>query len=139
MDKTTRQTLQETPKRPLFLGIHRRVVDTKGRVAIPTKWRIPRGTEFVATMHRDAHMSIQRLEAWEADHPAHQTRTDDEMKSLRRELASVESVKTDSQGRISIPAWMQAKGMLVDAVTILGAGSTFEVWNTEALEERNKQ
>ncbi|MGO8948165.1 MAG: division/cell wall cluster transcriptional repressor MraZ [Ktedonobacterales bacterium] len=117
----------------MFLGEYLHSLDSKGRIAIPARFRskIERGA--VLTRGIDACLYIYPMEIWEqkareldaADINPRQRRLIE-----RRFFGMALEVELDSQGRIVIPARFRQYAGLGSEATVIGTRDRFEIWST---------
>ena len=115
------------------LGKHSRVVDSKGRVALPASFResfdelaylakAPGDSCVAVYLPQDFERAIERLEALLREGEASQN-------EYRQFTASVVEVAFDAQGRFMLPKELRAAAELEGKVVVVGVGSRIEIWN----------
>jgi MraZ protein len=126
----------------LFLSTFTNKVDRKGRVSVPASFRTslsglgasPNGTFVLfpsphypalegCTLERMQEFAA-RLDALEQFSPEH-----DELSTL---FASSHQLSLDSEGRVGLPEELMAEAKITEAVSFVGAGGTFQLWEPEA-------
>ncbi len=123
----------------MFLGMHQRTLDEKGRLSLPSGFRELLAQTCIVTRLADGQAlgvypeehfaaSVQRLREKISDGEANQ---DD----LRRFAGNAEPLKIDNQGRITIPAALRDGVGLTRDVTVAGVVDRFEIWDPTAFEE----
>lgn len=119
----------------MFLGRFEHSVDTKGRVAVPARFRDKLQGELIITRGNDRCLYLFTQESWEplaAKLDALPT-GDSDARNLRRAVFSAaEPVEIDKQGRIIIPDHLRQYGGINGNVAIIGLGQYIEIWNQEA-------
>jgi transcriptional regulator MraZ len=110
-------------------------MDEKGRVALPAAFRKEAAGELVL-MHGwdDDHLTLMPQPVWTQllDRLMELRRTDETMaNAVRRLLARAAEVTPDKQGRILVPAPLQAAASLSGAVVVHGNIDRIELWNPD--------
>jgi MraZ protein len=120
---------------PLLLGTYTPRLDSKGRLALPSKFRSQLAGEFViargqerclyllpAREFRRLAVSIQRAHV--SDKPTRDY--------LRVFLSGASEEKMDRQGRIVIPPVLRDYAHLQRDVAVIGVGTRAEIWDEKA-------
>jgi MraZ protein len=121
-----------------FVDDHRRNVDEKGRVIIPSEYRKQLGSEFIAARGFDKQISLYPLAEWEKhfDKYADGDETDPEVRKKQRIMSSTAShVKQDNQGRTNIPQKLREYAGIKSTVCFIGVTNRIEVWDADEYEE----
>jgi MraZ protein len=118
----------------MFLGEYVHSVDSKGRVAVPARFRskIERGA--VLTRGVDSCLYVYPMEVWEQKaRELDAAITNPRQRRLveRRFFGMAFEVELDGQGRIVVPARFRQYAGLNGEATIVGARDRFEIWSTE--------
>ena len=129
----------------MLIGSFEHMLDAKGRVFIPAKWRENVGDTLVITLGllesaTATCLSGMSLEEWERF--SHKLSalpvTDVKGQSIRRKLYSMAAAcEIDKQGRILIPAQLRELTGLNKDATLIGVGERVEIWNPETLAAYN--
>lgn len=111
-------------------------MDEKGRVALPAAFRREAEGDPLVLMHGwdDAHLTLMPPAVWTElqSRLLEARRTDPVMaNAVRRLLAEATEVVPDKQGRILVPAALQAAAGLSGAVLMHGNIDRVELWNPE--------
>ena len=122
----------------MFLGEFQYVLDAKGRIFIPAKFREALGEKFVITRGIDSCLAVYPEDEWKKytdkinDLPASQARR------IRRFVyAGASESEVDSHGRTVIPQNLREYAGIDKDVYITGAGSYIEIWSQEGwIKER---
>ncbi|MEO0092437.1 MAG: division/cell wall cluster transcriptional repressor MraZ [candidate division WOR-3 bacterium] len=131
-----------------FRGLYRYALDSKGRVAIPARYRriLPatENTELLLNIGLDKTVEVHPPEEWEKfenDILLRLSKFHVDSLRLRRYLESnVEFVKLDAQGRILIPSrFLKYAEISSGEVVIAGVGNYFEIWNPQIFDEYHKK
>ena len=121
----------------MFLGTHTPRLDDKGRLILPARFRdqlapglvLTRGQErclYVFTTAEFARLHEQLRQA-----PTSSKQARDYLRVL---LSGASDEMPDKQGRITIPTQLRTYAGLDREVTVIGAGSRVEIWDTPAWE-----
>ena len=126
----------------MFLGEYQPNLIDKARVALPAKLRDQLTSKHVV-LTRGFEKCLFGYESsdWESeskkqlDNPISDSKT----RKLKRYLYSgAVSVSLDSQGRFIIPKNLKDYADIKSAVTVIGAGDHFELWDTKLWEAHLK-
>jgi MraZ protein len=135
-----------SPVSDLFSGTVDYALDDKGRVTVPSNWRlkgVPTETFHLVPDSKGACLRIMRRERFAKFGEDAQTKLGLDEKAhrvfMRQFYANSAEVATDKQGRINIPKEYCERLGLRGTVTLVGAGDVIEVWNKQALAKRNAQ
>ena len=130
-----------------FLGTHLNRLDTKGRVSIPSTFRagLRAGSDTgeCAVVLRPSH-THSCIEAWPIEVFSALTapveRLDlfsEEQDDLTTALyADAHRLEADKEGRVLLPEMLVAHAGLTDAVSFMGKGRTFQIWEPAAAARR---
>ena len=130
-----------------FLGTHLNRLDTKGRVSIPSTFRagLRAGSDTggCAVVLRPSH-THSCIEAWPLEVfsalAAPVERLDlfsEEQDDLTTALyADAHRLEADKEGRVLLPEMLVAHAGLTDAVSFMGKGRTFQIWEPAAAARR---
>jgi MraZ protein len=119
----------------MFLGRFEHSVDSKGRVAVPARFRGLLSGELIMTRGNDGCLYLFTEQSWEplaAKLNALPT-GDEDARNLRRAVfSSAEPVELDKQGRVIIPDHLRQYASITGEVSIIGLGEYIEIWDTES-------
>lgn len=118
-----------------FVGEYLHTVDSKGRLALPSKFREMLGPQFMIARGLDKCLSAYPSEEW--------GRVLESVKSLpqnqkearayaRYFLSGAVEVVPDKQGRIVLPSGLREYAGIDKDVYVLGVGNRAEIWDKEA-------
>jgi len=130
-------TLSRGEYNDMLLGEFVHVLDSKGRVTVPAKFRAELGTSLVVTRGIDRCLAVYPISKWEqlAGQVSELPLTDRQARAFRRLLfASAADVSPDGQGRILIPPPLREYAHLDGEVVVAGLSTHIELWDTEAWE-----
>lgn len=116
----------------MFLGSHHHNLDTKGRLAVPARFRDELADGLVLTRGFDACIALYPLRAWQtlAGRINELSIADADVRQFRRMVfAEAVDVQLDSQGRILIPAPLRAFAGIEREVVVIGVHSSVEIWS----------
>jgi len=125
----------------MFLGEYEHTIDTKGRMAVPARFRSQIDRGAVISKGMGTCLSIYTRERWdEKSAELAAGKTSDELRDFERRIyPSASEVELDAQGRMSVPAKLRAYARLESEVTVAGVRDHFEIWDRamwKAYQER---
>lgn len=121
----------------MVLGEYRHIIDEKGRVAIPAKFRPKVETGAIVTRGIDRCLFVFSTADWErlveklTALPLAQANS---RAFVRLMLAGASDVKLDSQGRILVPDYLREYAGLKKQAVVTGLYNRIEVWDAAAWE-----
>jgi len=131
---------------PVFRGVAQLNLDSKGRLAVPSRFRdalaARSGGRLVITADSDRCLLVYPLPDWE---PIEQklmslSSFHSQIRELQRRLVGyAEDVAMDATGRILVPPALRRFAQLEKSVVLVGQGAKFELWNAESWEQRMEQ
>jgi len=116
----------------MFIGEFSHSLDTKGRVALPKKFRSDLEKGLVITKGLDNCLWIYTMQEWEnlakklINLPISQS---DTRAFARMMLAGAMDVNLDSQGRVIIPEYLRTYANISKKVIIAGLYDRLELWD----------
>jgi MraZ protein len=126
----------------VFRGVAQLNLDSKGRLAVPSRFRDALITQasghLVVTADSDRCLLIYPLPDWE---PIEQklmslSSFNAQIRELQRRLVGyAEDVVMDATGRILVPPALRRYAQLDKAVVLVGQGHKFELWNKDHWDE----
>ncbi|GBR70641.1 division/cell wall cluster transcriptional repressor MraZ [Gluconobacter kanchanaburiensis] len=133
----------------MFLGTHQNRFDAKGRVSIPAPFRTALraqaqpGDPLVILRPSHLHPCI---EGWTVGAFASLATPLDEYDPFSEDhedlaaslYADAYPLDSDKEGRIILPETLRTHAALVDEVSFMGLGRTFQIWNPVAAAERRQ-
>lgn len=123
----------------MFRGISKLALDSKGRIAIPTRYRERLqemcASHLVITVDRDNCLLIYPLNEWlpveeKLNNLPAFNRTARSFQRLY--LGHATELDMDTQGRVLLPAELREYADLQKQVVLVGQGNKFELWDEEA-------
>ena len=129
----------------MLIGSFEHMLDAKGRVFIPAKWRESVGDTLVITLGllestSAACLTGRSMEEWErfSQKLSALPVSDTQGQAIRRKLYSMAAAcEIDKQGRILIPAQLRDLAGLNKDATLVGIDDHIEIWNPETLAAYN--
>lgn len=120
-----------------FLGEYRHVVDEKGRVSVPSKFRPFLGDKFYLARVFESCLVLFPQEEWLRfkDRVAQINMTSSKLRAFQRKVFSgaVECV-LDKAGRFLIPQNLREYAKLDGEVVLIGVGNKMEIWDKKEWE-----
>lgn len=118
----------------MFLGRFAHNLDTKGRLAIPARFRSVLEDGVVLTRGIDRCVTAYPMTAWNelAGKISALSMTDPNARQFRRMMfAEAANLDLDGQGRIVLPAALREFAGIDREVVVVGVNSSFEIWSPE--------
>lgn len=123
----------------MLIGEYSHSLDVKGRLIMPAKLREDMGEKFIITTGLDGCLFGFSMIEWQ--------KFEDKLKTLpitnknarnfvRFFLSGATECELDKQGRFLIASKLREAANLDKDVTIIGAGTRIEIWNTKKWEEQ---
>ncbi|MDN5755218.1 MAG: division/cell wall cluster transcriptional repressor MraZ [Arthrobacter sp.] len=122
----------------MFLGTYTPRLDEKGRIILPAKYRDELANGLVLTRGQERCVYVFSQREFENVHeqmrqaPLSSRQARD---YIRVFLSGASDEMPDKQGRVTIPGALRAYAGLDREVTVIGAGSRAEIWDTQAWNE----
>lgn len=126
----------------MFLGRFDHVLDEKGRLAIPARFRGDLQEGMVVTRGTDRCLYIFPMGAWQgiASRLDALPLGDANARNLRRAaFAAAEPAELDKQGRVVLSERLRGYANLRSSVAVVGMNSYIEVWDLAAWETLETQ
>ena len=125
----------------MFLGEYEHTIDSKGRMAVPARFRSQMDRGAVISKGMGACLSVYSVARWEErTSELVNGMSGDELRDFERRIfPSASEVELDAQGRIVIPSRLRAYASLQSEVTVAGVRDHFEIWDRatwQAYQER---
>lgn len=118
----------------MLIGEYRHVVDNKGRIILPSKFREELGDRFILTKGLDNCLfgySISEWEILEEKLKKLPLTSRDARAFLRFFFAGANDCEVDKQGRILIPQNLREYAGIQKDVFIIGVMTRIEIWSEE--------
>jgi MraZ protein len=131
----------------MFRGINTITIDTKGRLAIPMRYRGELGAEekiplvvtidteetclllYTAAQWQIIEDNLQKLPSFNAA----------ARRIQRLLIGHATDIEVDTNGRVLLPTVLRTYAQLEKDVVMIGQGNKFEVWNKELWESKREQ
>lgn len=116
----------------MFLGEYEHTMDSKGRIAVPAKFRAKIERGAVLTRGVESCLCVYPLTVWEEKaRKLDDAQLDPQQRRQveRRFFAVAFECELDSQGRIVVPARFREYASLTNEVSVVGARDRFEIWD----------
>lgn len=121
----------------MLIGEYQHTIDTKKRLAIPSKLRKELGEQAILTRGLNNCLFLYPMQQWQklteklAQAPQGQG---DTRSFLRLLFASAMEVELDQLGRILVPDYLKAYAGLNQRVAVVGVYDRLEIWDHERWE-----
>ena len=118
----------------MFLGEYSHSLDEKGRVVMPSKFRVGLDDGCVVTKGQERCLYVFPLDRWEteSERVLRLPRTDRRARNYARAFfASAIDQTLDKAGRCQIPEALRAYADLGKDVTVVGVADRIEIWDSE--------
>lgn len=130
----------------MFRGVNALNLDSKGRLAVPTRYREALARhcsgQMVVTVDRDHCLLLYPLPDWE-EIERKLVRLPSFNKHARRLqrllIGHATECELDGNGRILLPPPLREFAGLNKAVVLIGQGNKFEIWSDEAWNQRRAE
>ena len=122
----------------MFMGEYNHIIDAKGRLIIPARFRELLGEEFILTKGLDGCLSIYPMDAWEAFETKLRALplTNKNARTFTRFfVAGATNCELDRQGRILVPQTLREFAGLDKEVVLTGNLDRIEIWSKEKWSE----
>lgn len=126
----------------MFLGEFQHTLDPKGRLILPSAFRDELKEGLVMTVGLDNCLTVHPLPDWDlVVEGLRNLRTTDRRERMfaRMIRSQAHPEAPDRQGRVTIPARLRGYARLTKDVTVVGADSRLELWDTSAWERYRAQ
>ena len=123
--------------RPVFVGVHERQLDDRGRVALPPTFRHPLGDLCYLFSGEDGCVSVRSVEAFndEANDLIARVKRGEASRDRQRAFAaSASEAAIDKQGRVTISPELRSYAGIAphSAIVVLGDLDHIEIWEPAA-------
>jgi len=118
----------------VFLGEHKHIVDVKGRVVMPSRFRPELERGLVVTKGQDRCLVVFHIEQFnqEVARLNRLPRTDRRTRNFARSLyGGASDQPLDAQGRLPLPPALRSYAGLDRDVVVLGVGDRVEIWDAD--------
>ncbi len=118
----------------MFIGEYQHVLDAKGRMFIPAKFREELGETFIVTIGMDRCLFVfpaETFNVYKEKLDAISLANKDARNFTRFFFAGAAECEPDKQGRIMLPQKLREYAHLEKDVTVIGVSGRIELWNTD--------
>ncbi len=122
----------------MFLGTYTPRLDAKGRLILPAKFREQLEAGLVLTRGQERCLYVFTLEEFQRIHEELRSAPLSSRQArnyIRVFLSGASDEVPDKQGRITIPQNLRDYAGLGKELTVIGAGSRAEIWDSSAWED----
>ena len=122
----------------MFLGEYQHTIDEKGRLALPSKFRLRLKTGAIMTRGIDNCLFVFTKEEWEmlANKLMSLPLTQANSRAFTRlMLSGAAAIDLDKQGRTLVPDYLRKYASLEKEAVIIGLYRRVEIWNQEEWEK----
>lgn len=119
-------------------GEYEHSLDTKGRLAIPSRLRAELGGVFYVTLSMDRCLSAYSAESWQVFSDKVSAMPYVQQRKMRPLFAFAARCELDSQGRILLPQNLREYAHLTRDVTVVGCNNHAELWDSAEWAELHK-
>lgn len=124
----------------MFIGEYQHSLDNKGRIIIPSKFRIELGEVFVMTKGLDNCLFVYPKREWEILEGKLKTlplTNRDARAFVRFFFSGASECELDKQGRALIPPNLREHSKLEKDVVVIGVSTRLEIWSKEEWDGYN--
>lgn len=125
----------------MFIGEYQHILDTKGRIIIPSKFREDLGANFVITKGLDSCLFVYPMEEWKIIQDKLKTlpfTNKDARAFIRFFFSGASEVSLDKQGRVLIPFNLREHSKLEKDAVIIGVATRIEIWSKKQWQDYNE-
>lgn len=128
----------------MFVGEYAHTIDSKGRMALPARFRQELGTGAIISKGMGTCLAIYTEARWnqKSDELA-AGKSSEELRAFERRIyPSANIVELDGQGRLLIPANLRAYAGIGSEVTVAGVRDHIEIWdraNWQAYQQEQEE
>lgn len=126
----------------MFLGEYQHSLDAKGRIILPSKFRVRLAEGCVLTRGQENCLSVYTAEGFAdlAERLSKAKQSNPRRRNFVRMFFSAAHEEVpDKQGRVTIPEHLRSYAHLSRDVAVIGAGSRFEIWDRDKWAEQQNQ
>lgn len=122
----------------MLIGEYQHNIDAKGRVIVPAKFREDLGEHFYVTKGLDGCLFVLSPIEWQRLQEKIMAMPISKARGLQRFFFSgAAEAEPDKQGRILIPQKLRDYAHLTKDITIIGASTRAEIWDSATWESFN--
>lgn len=122
----------------MLIGEYQHNIDAKGRVIVPAKFREDLGEHFYVTKGLDGCLFVLSPMEWQRLQEKIMAMPISKARGLQRFFFSgAAEAEPDKQGRILIPQKLRDYAHLTKDITVIGASTRAEIWDSATWESFN--
>ncbi len=125
----------------MFTGEYQHNIDSKGRIAVPSRFRSELGNSVVLNRGMDGCLTLYSLEGWQKQYEA-LMELNQNKENVRKYVRSMTSKafeqQFDVQGRIIIPSTLMSLAGLEKECVFTGVGNKIELWSKDRWDAYNE-
>ena len=124
----------------MFLGQYEHIIDEKGRMTIPARYRELLADGAYITQGFDQNLIVLTTASFASiyERVNQMSVTDPNARQLRRLIFSrADRLEFDKAGRILIPQFLRQTNCLESQAMVVGVGNYFEIWSPELWRRQN--
>ena len=125
----------------MLIGQYEGKIDSKGRTALPKKFREILGDKLIITLGYENALTVVSEENWKAllegteGRPFIESETRETQRFL---LGGASNVSLDGKGRFILPGYLREFGRIRENVVFIGLSRYVEIWDKKRWEEYQK-
>ena len=126
----------------MFIGEYKHNLDNKGRLAIPSKFRVSLKKGAVVTKGLDNCLFLYSKEEWKKEAKKFSNLPVSQSKAraiARHTLAGAMEVSFDNQGRINLPSYLIKFANLKKKAVVAGLYDRLEIWDENIWEKYKEE
>ncbi|NLP37505.1 MAG: division/cell wall cluster transcriptional repressor MraZ [Firmicutes bacterium] len=126
----------------MFMGEYQHVLDAKGRMIMPARFREELGERFVITRGLDNCLFVYPLSEWTLLEQKLKTlpfTRSDARAFMRFFFSGAAECELDKQGRILIPNNLRDHAKLKKDVVVIGVSNRVEIWSQEVWDQYSEE
>jgi len=142
VEKCGEYTKSESNEKSMFIGEYAHAIDSKNRLAVPSKFRADLGDKIIITRGLDTCLFVYPLAVWEGlakKLSAFPVGDFGARSFVRLMLAGASDVTVDKQGRVLIPEYLCTYAEVEKNVIIAGLFDRLEIWNESRWNKYTKK
>lgn len=126
---------------PLFSGEYEHIVDEKGRLIIPARFRADLAEGSFITRGMDGCLFLFPPHAWKvlSEKVAKLPLSETSARLFSRMIFSGIECKLDKQGRVLLPPSLREHADIEDEVVVIGVNSRLEIWSKKRWQGQTTQ
>ena len=121
----------------MFMGEYHHSIDSKGRITIPSKFRLGLDDSFIITRGLDGCLFVYSKPTFNNIINKYKSLNDTKYKRqfMRIFLSGASTIELDKMGRINIPGTLIEYASLVKDCVIIGVDDRIEIWSEQSWKD----